>query len=153
MQLKIRGIGMKFKEVIRKFPTEKSAIDYYIKFHYKDKVRCNHCGSEKVYFRVDNNKLFNCYECHNTFSPFAGTIFENSSTDLRKWIYALHLYSYNKKGAVARVMQETHVTYKTAWRMIRQIKKVFENLKNSEFFDILYDLDINSGWILLRNKS
>ena len=44
----------------------------------------SHCGSnQQVGLRTDQSKVFNCNQCHNTFSIFTGTIFEKSSTDLK----------------------------------------------------------------------
>jgi transposase-like protein len=56
-------------------------------------------------------------------SPMAGTIFEKSSTALRTWFYAMYLMSATRCGISAKQIQrETGVTYKTAWRMFKQIR-------------------------------
>ncbi|MGA9558573.1 MAG: IS1595 family transposase, partial [Terriglobales bacterium] len=53
----------------------------------------------------------------------AGTIFEKSSTPLRLWFYAMYLMGSTRCGISAKQIQrETGVTYKTAWRMFRQIR-------------------------------
>ena len=53
----------------------------------------------------------------------AGTIFEKSSTSLRLWYYAIYLMSSTRCGISAKQIQrECGVTYKTAWRMFRQIR-------------------------------
>jgi transposase-like protein len=56
-------------------------------------------------------------------SPMAGTIFEKSSTALGTWFYAMYLMSATRCGISAKQIQrETGVTYKTAWRMFKQIR-------------------------------
>jgi transposase-like protein len=56
-------------------------------------------------------------------SPMAGTIFEHSSTSLRLWYYAMYLMASTRCGISAKQIQrEIGVTYKTAWRMFRQIR-------------------------------
>ncbi|MHB8156585.1 MAG: IS1595 family transposase [Desulfocucumaceae bacterium] len=133
---------MTFLEFIKKFPTEKAVSNYFLSIRYPDKVVCNHCGSIKVYQRKDNIKLFDCADCHNTFSPFKNTIFEKSSTDLRKWMYAIHLFLNGKKGISAmQLMRETGVTYKTAWRMLQQIRLVMGNKEQEEFFNTIIEID------------
>ena len=112
-----------FIELMKKFPTEEAVIEYYIKIRYPDGVYCRHCGSVSVYHRTSRPKVFNCRDCNNTFSPFTGTIFEKSSTDLRKWMYAIHLFLNGKKGISGLQLQrEIGVTYKTAWRMLQEIR-------------------------------
>lgn len=133
---------MTFLELLKRFPDEQSCIDYYLKIRYPDGVHCNHCGSPRVYMRKTQNKAFDCYDCKNTFSPFKDTIFEHSSTDMRKWFYAIHLFLNGKKGISALQLQrEIGVTYKTAWRMLQQIRTAMGNTQQKEFFDTIIEMD------------
>jgi transposase-like protein len=133
---------MTFIELMIKFPTEKDIINHYLKIRYGNQVACNHCGSIKVYQRNDNLKLFDCNDCGNTFSPFKGTIFEKSSTDLRKWFFAIHLFLNGKKGiSGCQLQREIGVTYKTAWRMLQQIRQAIGNAEQKEFFDTIVEID------------
>src|SRR5579863_7958193 len=55
----------------------------------------------------------------------AGTIFEHSSTSLRLWYYAMYLMASTRCGISAKQIQrETGVTYKTTWRMFKQIRSL-----------------------------
>jgi len=133
---------MTFMEFMKKFPTEEKVVEYYLTIRYPNGLHCNHCGSIKVYARKGKIKLFDCNDCHNTFSPFKGTIFEKSSTDLRKWMYAVHLFLNGKKGISAMQLQrEVGVTYKTAWRMLQQIRIAMGNAEAKEFFDTIVEID------------
>ena len=133
---------MTFFEFNKRFGTEKAVVDYFIKVRYPNGICCNHCGSIKTYPRTESIKAFHCNDCRNTFSPFKGTIFEKSSTDLRKWFYAIHLFLNGKKGISGLQLQrEIGVTYKTAWRMLQQIRKAMGNAENKEFFDTIVEID------------
>jgi transposase-like protein len=133
---------MTFIELMELFPTEKSVIDYYLKIRYPHGVRCNHCGSDKVYQEKKRRKVFSCNDCLSTFSPFKDTIFEKSSTDLRKWMYAIHLFLNGRKGISGLQLQrEIGVTYKTAWRMLQQIRLAMGNSEQKEFFDTIVEID------------
>jgi transposase-like protein len=54
----------------------------------------------------------------------AGTPFEKSRTPLRKWFYAMYLFTTSRHGVPAKELQrQLGVTYKTAWRMGHEIRK------------------------------
>ena len=134
---------MTFFDFMTKFPTEKAVIKYFLKIRYNDVLICPHCGSKvRVQHRNDNLKLCNCHNCNNTFSPFKNTIFEKSSTDLRKWFYAIHLFLNSKKGISGLQLQrEIGVTYKTAWRMLKQIRSAMGNTDMTKAFEAMVEID------------
>jgi len=116
---------MRFQDVIARFPTEESAIKHYYSVEHPAGVVCNRCQSDKVYQENARPKVFYCMNCKSSFSPFKGTIYEKSSTDIRKWMYAVHVYLKRRGGITAKQLQrEIGVTYKTAWRMLRKIKEL-----------------------------
>lgn len=135
---------MNFFEFQTKFPNEEAVIEHFIKVRYGEgKVPCRHCGCvSKVYHRSKEPKLFHCANCQNTFSVFKDTIFEDTSTDLRKWMYAIHIFLNGKKGISGyQLMREIGVTYKTAWRMLSMIRKAMGNAENQEFIDTVIEID------------
>jgi transposase-like protein len=135
-----RGGGMTWQEVLALFPAEAAAADHFVRARYGGQAVCGHCGSAKVYRRQGSGKVFDCNACGNTFSPLAGTIFAKSSTDLRKWLYALHIYSAGGPGLTgARLMAEVGVTYKTAWRMRAQIRSALAVPEQAAWLSALAD--------------
>ena len=133
---------MTFLQLIKRFKTEKDVVDHFIKVRYKNQLHCPHCGSVRVVRYKSKIKLFQCNDCNNTFSPFKNTIFEKSRTDLRKWVYAIHLIINAKKGiSGCQLQREIGVTYKTAWRMLQQIRIAMGNLEQKEFKDAIIEID------------
>lgn len=134
---------MTFFQFMNKFSTEEAVMDYFINIRYGETVICPHCGKiTKVYRRKDAPKLFICANCDNHFSIFKNTIFEKSSTDLRKWFYAIHLFLNSKKGISGLQLQrEIGVTYKTAWRMLKQIRSAMGNTDMSKAFEAMVEID------------
>ena len=132
---------MTFLQFNELFPTEEKVIQYFISIRYKD-VICPHCGHHKVYRRHDQPKLFTCKHCNNTFSIFKGTIFEKSDTDLRKWFYAINIFLNAKKGVSAcQLQREIGVTYKTAWRILKQIRMAMGNENIRKFINTIIEMD------------
>jgi len=133
---------MNFFEFLEKFPTEQAVVDYFINIRYAENgLHCPHCGSVKVY-KTKDKKKYQCPHCKNTFSIFKGTIFEKTTTDLRKWMYAIHLFLNGKKGISGLQLQrEIKVTYKTAWRMLKQIRQAMGNKENQEFINTIIEID------------
>jgi transposase-like protein len=121
---------MNFFDFLIKFPTEEACIEYFVKTRYKskDKVVCSHCGSNQFIYHRKKGKNFDCKACGNTFSIFSDTIFKKSRTDLRKWMYAIHLFLNGKKGISAlQLKREIKVTYKCAWRILHKIREAMGN--------------------------
>jgi len=133
---------MNYQEFIKKFPTEEAIIDYFTRIRYPQGVKCNHCGSDKVYHRTKEPKMYDCNSCRNSFSVFKDTVFEKTSTDLQKWFFAIHMILNAKKGISAKQLQrEIGVTYKTAWRMLRQIRQAMEDKNQDGFYDTIVEID------------
>lgn len=133
---------MTFLQLISKFPDDNAVIEYYIQARYNGIPACHHCGSISVYHRKDYPKKYQCMDCNNSFSIFKDTIFEDSYTSLVKWMYAIHLMINSKKGISGlQLKRELGVTYKTAWRMLRQIRKAMGNEDLKEFFKGVVEVD------------
>src|ERR1700740_2191544 len=133
---------MNFLDFQKKFKDERSIVKHYVKIRYGGNAACNHCGSLKVHQRPARPRIFQCNDCDKDFSVFKGTIFEKSTTDLRKWFYAIHLFLNSKKGISGLQLQrEVGVTYKTAWRMLKQLRLAMGNQCLKDVFDTIMEMD------------
>jgi len=110
----------------RQFPTDDACFEHLRESRFPDGVAyCETCKKECQHHRVKGRPVYACDECLTQISPMAGTIFEHSSTPLRLWYYAMYLMASTRCGISAKQIQrETGVTYKTAWRMFRQIRSL-----------------------------
>ena len=114
------------KDFDRDFPNDDSCLDYVFDKQYGKDYECPECHKTGFY-RVANRKCYACSWCGYQIHPLANTIFHKSSTNLKTWFYALFLMSSSKNGVAAKEIQrQTGVTYKTAWRMQRQIRKLMK---------------------------
>jgi len=108
----------------RMFPDNDSCLEWLMAQRYPGYMaHCSYCNVERKHHRVSTRKMFSCDYCGTMIAPMAGTIFEKSSTSLRLWFYAMYLMSATRCGISAKQIQrEVGVTYKTAWRMFKQIR-------------------------------
>ena len=110
----------------RQFPNDDACFEHLREQRFPDGMAyCATCKGERQHHRVKGRPVYACDECLTQISPMAGTIFEHSSTSLRLWYYAMYLMASTRCGISAKQIQrETGVTYKTAWRMFRQIRSL-----------------------------
>ena len=106
------------------FPNDDSCLTFVLESRWPDgRTLCEKCGVDRKHYRVTGRTAYACDHCGNHIYPLAGTIFEKSTTSLRTWFYAMYLMSSTRCGVSAKQIQrETGVTYKTAWRMFKQIR-------------------------------
>jgi len=116
-----------FQQFDREYPDDNACLEAIKEQRFPGGVTdCHKCNQRpKKHYRVKGRTAYACETCGNHIYPLAGTIFEKSSTPLRIWFHAMYLMGSTRCGISAKqVQRETGVTYKTAWRMFRQIRKL-----------------------------
>jgi transposase len=108
----------------RQFPDDAACLEHLMQQRFPGNITyCDKCQQERKHYRLNRRPVYSCDHCGTQVSPMARTIFEHSSTSLRLWYYAMYLMASTRCGISAKQIQrETGVTYKTAWRMFRQIR-------------------------------
>ena len=115
-----------FQQFDQDFPTDDACLEQIKEQRFPGGITvCHKCEKPRKHYRVRGRTAYACETCGNHVYPLAGTIFEKSSTALRIWFHAMYLMGSTRCGISAKQIQrETGVTYKTAWRMFRQIRKL-----------------------------
>lgn len=113
-----------FKDFDTEFPNDEACLEFIKEQRWPDgRTLCVKCGVERKHYRVTGRTAYACDHCGHHIYPMAGTIFEKSTTSLRTWFHAMYLMGQTRCGISAKQIQrETGVTYKTAWRMFKQIR-------------------------------
>jgi transposase len=122
-----------FKNFEREFPDERACMEWLVEHFFPYGIHCVKCGEVRPHHLLKcRPKVASCDVCGAHTHPTAGTIFHKSSTSLRTWFHAIFLMSATRCGISAmQLMRETGVTYKTAWRMFKQIRGILgENLND-----------------------
>lgn len=112
-------------EFDREFPDDAACLNYLVRELYPDGIHCPTCKRVTKHHREAGRPSFMCQFCGHHEHPMVGTIFENSATSLRLWFYAMYLMASTRCGISAKQLErELGVTYKTAYRMFKQIRSL-----------------------------
>ncbi len=107
------------------YPDEDACLERLRQRRYPDGSICEKCERVTKYHRDAERKSYSCQFCGHHVHPTAGTIFHKSTTPLRLWFYAIYKMASTRCGISAKQLErELGVTYKTAWRMFHQIRKM-----------------------------
>jgi len=114
----------------KEFPNDDVCLETIKEQRFPGGIKfCETCQKERKHYRVTGRTAYACDRCGNHIYPLAGTIFEKSTTPLRIWFQAMYLMGSTRCGISAKQIQrETGVTYKTAWRIFRQIRSLLSEL-------------------------
>jgi transposase len=112
-------------EFERDFPDDAACLEYLVRELYPDGIYCPKCERVTKHHREHNRPSYSCQFCGHREHPMVGTIFQDSATSLRLWFYAIYLMASTRCGISAKQLErELGVTYKTAYRMFKQIRSL-----------------------------
>ncbi len=112
----------------RMFPDDATCLEWMKDWLYPNGIFCVPCKRITKHHRITTRMSYSCDFCGHHVYPMAGTLTEKTRTPLRLWFYAIYLMSATRCGISAKQIQrETGVTYKTAWRMFKQIRTMLND--------------------------
>jgi len=113
----------------REFASHDACLEYIKEQRWPNGVtKCEKCGIERKHHRVTGRTAYACDHCGNHIYPLTGTVFAKSTTSLKTWFYVMYLMGSTRCAMSAkRIQRETGVTYKTAWRTFREIRRLLTN--------------------------
>jgi transposase len=115
------------KDFRKQFPDDAACLEWLKNRLYPEGIFCDACQAITKHHRVKSRPSYSCDHCGHHVHPTADTIFHKSPTPLTTWFYAIYLMAQTRCGISAKQIQrETGVTYKTAWRMFKQIRSMLE---------------------------
>ncbi len=129
MTTKTKMTKFTLKQFRQVFSDDDTCLDYIRYKKYPERIDCPKCGKDSLFHHDRGKKTYSCDHCGYQISPTANTIFHKSPTPLTIWFYVIYLTAQTRGGISAKqIERETGVTYKTAWRMCKQVRSVlFEN--------------------------
>jgi predicted RNA-binding Zn-ribbon protein involved in translation (DUF1610 family)/transposase-like protein len=119
-----------FQDFQAEYPSDEACLERLMRVqHGGTEFTCPACGVENAKFHLmRKRKAYACQECGHHIYPCAGTIFHKSRTPLTKWFHAMYLMTSTRSGVAAKELERVlGVTYKTAWRMAHELRKLMAN--------------------------
>ena len=117
------------------YPDSDTCLDKIMELRYGDNPTCAECKRETKYHRITKRRAYACQFCGTHVYPCVGTPFEKSTTPLYKWFYAMFLFTTTRHGVSAKELErQLGVTYKCAWRIAHEIRKLMGTLDVSGLF-------------------
>jgi transposase len=118
------------KDFQKQFSDDATCLEWLRNYLYPDGIFCETCEAVTKHHRVKSRPSYSCDHCGHHVHPTADTIFHKSPTPLTTWFYAIYLMAQTRCGISAKQIQrEMGVTYKTAWRMFKQIRSMLDDEK------------------------
>lgn len=118
--------GMSLMQIMREFPDDRTAEDWFIEERWGGSPCCPHCGSTNVQAGAKHKTMpFRCREkeCAKRFSVRTGTVMESSKLGYQTWVIAIYLLTTNLKGVSSmKLHRDLDITQKSAWHLAMRIR-------------------------------
>lgn len=112
------------KQFFQMFPNDEVCLRHIFAIRYPQGYRCPRCKRRGRWYQLHTQRACACQWCGHHLHPTARTPFADSRTPLQFWFYAIYLFTTSRYGVPAtELQQQLGVTYKTAWRMARRIRR------------------------------
>jgi len=126
------------------FPDDDACLEWLKNNRWSDGIHCVKCQRITKHYKVSGRSAYACEFCGNHVYPMAGTILEHSSTELRKWFHAMFLMATTRCGISAKQLErEVGVTYKTAWRMFKQVRSMLDE----DVMKLLGEVEVDETYV------
>lgn len=113
---------MILKEFFKQYSNDEACLQKIFSVRFGFKPFCKECENRQKFTKIKGRPVYQCGSGHQ-ISPLANTVFEKTTTSLQLWFYAIYLMTTTRGGISAKQLErELGVTYKTAWRMMKQIR-------------------------------
>ena len=121
--------GLSLVEIIRMFPDDDAAAEWFAKARWPDGAWCPHCGSTNVQSGAKHaSQPYRCRDCRKRFSVKTGTAMHDSKLGLQVWAIATYLMTTGLKGTASmKLHRDLDITQKTAWHLAHRLRETWQD--------------------------
>jgi len=123
-----------FKHFQTEFPDDRACLEKIMQIQFGGtEFACPNCKAVSKFHQLSKRRAYSCDRCGHHIYPCVGTIFEKSRTKLTHWFFSLYLITSTRHGVAAKELQrQIGCTYKTAWRMAHELRKLMAQADNHD---------------------
>ncbi len=144
--------GLSIIELVRMFPDDASAEDWFRGVRWPDGLECPRCGSDNVQDGTTHPTMpFRCRPCRKFFSVRTGTVMADSKLGYQTWAIAIYLLNTGIKGTSSmKLHRDLKIAQSSAWHLAHRIRETWD--KNPPTFDGPVEADETFIGGLEKNK-
>lgn len=138
-----------FKQFQTDFPNDGACLTRIMEIQWGgETTHCAHCDKRTKFHQMSKRRAYACQECGHHIYPCAGTIFHKSRTPLTVWFFAMYLMTSTRHGVAAKeIERQTGVTYKCAWRICHELRKLMASADASRGGPLAGHIEIDETMI------
>ena len=123
--------GLSLVQVLKMFPDNDTARQWFEKKRWGNKPYCPHCGSENVQTGIKHKTMTHrCREkeCGKRFSVKVKSVMESSPLDYQTWAIAIYILTTDIKGVSSmKLHRALDITQKSAWFLAHRLRKAWDD--------------------------
>ena len=123
--------GLSLVQVLKMFPDDTTARQWFEKKRWGNKPFCPHCGSENVQANIKHKTMTHrCREkgCGKRFSVKVKSVMESSALSYQTWAIAIYLLTTGIKGVSSmKLHRDLGITQKSAWHLAHRLREAWDN--------------------------
>jgi predicted RNA-binding Zn-ribbon protein involved in translation (DUF1610 family)/transposase-like protein len=132
-----------FKQFQTEYPDDAACLAKLMEINFGGtKTMCPNCREERQFHAMTKRRAYACQACGFHIYPCADTIFHKSRTKLTHWFFAMYLMTSTRHGVAAKELQrQIGCTYKTAWRMAHELRKLMAQADHKGMLSGFVEID------------
>lgn len=138
--------GLSIFEMSEMIPDEAAATEWFERIRWgKEWRHCPYCESLDTAEKKNGKPMpYRCKSCRKHFSVRTGTVLERSHIPLKKWAWAIYLWTTSLKGVSAmKLHRDLKISYKAAWFMVHRLRECFTD----DDFEFRGPVEVDETWM------
>ncbi len=127
--------GITLIELVRRFPNDAAAEEWFAGLRWPDGPRCPGCEGDNVQSGCAHKTMpYRCRGCGRKFSVRTGTVMQASNLGYQTWAMAIYLLNTGLKGTSSmKLHRDLGITQKSAWHLAHRIRESWADRQESRF--------------------